>query len=174
MTTFITSDTHFYHYNILRLSPDTRPYDDVDLMNSDLTNKWNKTIRPDDDVYHLGDLSFGTVGKTENIIMQLNGKIHLIKGNHDHYVYKERISRLFVWVKDYYELKGVALLPIVLFHYPIQCWNKQDYGAIHLHGHEHGTMPNIGRRYDVGIDGNDGYPYELKPLVDEITLGEEE
>lgn len=52
-------------------------------MNEALISIWNSTIQPKDTIFHLGDFSFGNVEETMAILQRLNGKIHLIQGNHD-------------------------------------------------------------------------------------------
>ena len=50
---FFTSDTHFYHGNIIRFC--NRPFKDVDMMNETIISNWNNTVGQDDIVFHLGD-----------------------------------------------------------------------------------------------------------------------
>lgn len=87
MATFLTSDTHFWHTNIIGYCD--RPYTkldgqpDVMAMNKGMVENWNKIVGPRDTVYHLGDFGFGPPAKLIEARRQLNGKIILIKGNHD-------------------------------------------------------------------------------------------
>lgn len=75
----------------------------------------------------------------------------------------------FVWVKDYYEMT-VGSRTVVMCHYPMVTWNKKHYGAVHLHGHSHGTLQTTAKnRYDIGTDTNDFKPYNMKELLDETT-----
>lgn len=87
MKVFFTSDTHFYHKNIIGYCD--RPYrtldgqPDVPAMNRDMVFKWNQTVGSGDLVYHLGDFGFGSTGRLKGIREALNGRIFLIRGNHD-------------------------------------------------------------------------------------------
>ena len=74
-------------------------------MNEYMLAKWNRKIRPNDDVVILGDLSLGSATETSGLIKRLNGRLYLIKGNHDRYLddKKADFSR-FIWVKPYEEL----------------------------------------------------------------------
>ena len=149
---FFTSDTHFYHKNILKYQAADRPFDDVDEMNEAMVKQWNRDVSPKDDVYHLGDFSMGQKEKTIELIARLNGKIHLIKGNHDHMLRDDDFHNMFESVQDYKVYKNNKRR-IVLFHFPIQEWDRCHYGDMHLHGHSHGslkdTKPN---RIDIGWD----------------------
>ena len=78
---FFTSDTHFYHGNIIRFC--NRPFKDVEVMNETIISNWNITVGQDDIVFHLGDFCLGGSAEWTKILDRLNGKIYLIMGNHD-------------------------------------------------------------------------------------------
>ena len=79
---WVISDTHFSHYNMVHKFK-TRPFDTVEEMDETLVENWNKTVKPGDKVYHLGDFAFGPKTEHPKIIKRLNGKKRLIVGNHD-------------------------------------------------------------------------------------------
>ena len=54
---FFTSDTHFYHANIINFCK--RPFANVETMNEALIENWNAVVGVDDIVFHLGDFCFG-------------------------------------------------------------------------------------------------------------------
>lgn len=60
----------FFHKNILKY--ENRPYKDVEEMNKDLIENWNKKVNKDDEVYILGDISFGGIPETVELLKQLN------------------------------------------------------------------------------------------------------
>jgi calcineurin-like phosphoesterase family protein len=53
---FFTSDTHFYHTNIIKYC--NRPFSSVEEMNQKLIENWNNTISEHDTIFHLGDFMF--------------------------------------------------------------------------------------------------------------------
>ena len=61
-TIWFTSDTHFGHKNIIQYC--SRPWDNVEKMNEDIINNWNAIVKPNDIVFHLGDVSFRNKEKT--------------------------------------------------------------------------------------------------------------
>ena len=131
---------------------------------------WNSVVSYKDHTYHLGDFSFGDEEYTRKLLGRLNGKKFLILGNHDKIMKTHSVSKKFEWVKDYHELRGFNnKSAIPMFHYPLRSWNRSHHGAVMLHGHAHCTVPNVGRGYDVGIDGNFCSPYHLPPLIDDIN-----
>ena len=129
-------------------------------MDEEYIKRWNNKVKKGDEIYILGDLSFYKGEGTNKILKRLNGMKFLIRGNHDHTYLddKDFDPSLFVWIKDYHLVKDEGI-PIVLFHYPIQTWDKKHYGSLHFYGHVHsnkGTSHpmeyDIPNSYNVGID----------------------
>lgn len=164
---WITSDTHFFHKNILKYNPETRPWNNVDEMNEALIERWNSCVKPNDTIYHLGDFGFAKPQKLEEILKRLNGNIHGVFGNHDRAMRNRHIAKYFVWQKEYAEIK-VDGHSICLFHYPIAEWNRAQYGALHMHGHLHSKRV-WGRSMDVGCESNDCYPHNVRTLIDKLA-----
>ena len=151
-TPFFTSDTHFYHHNILvKYNPHSRSGRDANEMTELMILAWNAKVGPDDVVYHLGDVSFADEQKTAGVLFRLNGTIHLIKGNHDKSALSTTCRKRFATITPY-ERINVAGQAVVLFHYPIYEWDQMHRGAFHLYGHVHGRKTVPGRAMDVGVD----------------------
>ena len=159
---FITSDTHFDHTNIIRYAK--RPYKDVEEMNEALIRNWNAKVGPNDLIYHLGDFCFSNRGKY--FLSRLNGKKHLILGNHDKQVH---IANGWESIQHYDEVychvAGKKQM-FVLCHYAMRVWNKSHYGSWMLYGHSHGSLPDDKTllSFDVGVDCHKYMPLH----VDEI------
>ena len=164
---FVTSDTHFFHTNIIKYS--NRPFKDVDHMNEELIRRWNEKVPKTATVYHLGDFAFCSDRKMEWVIKQLNGNIVVLLGNHDHM--KAHIRSLFHRViPPYLETKTEDKRKVVMCHYPLMVWNKSHHGSWHLHGHCHGSLPDTGvTRIDVGVDTHPNYePYSYAEIVEKM------
>lgn len=175
MNTFFTSDTHWYHKNIIKFCD--RPAASVDEMNQLLIDCWNERIKPDDTVYHLGDFAFCNKTKRREVIAQLNGNKYLVRGNHDPDRSDWWVEAGFMWARDYYNLRQNIVYEddegnnqqytqqIVLCHFPILSWDNMARGSWHLHGHCHGSLPMTRMmRLDVGVDTNNMYPYSLEDI----------
>lgn len=193
MTNFFTGCTHFGHANIIRLAD--RPFETVEHMNTELIRRWNEKVRPEDTVYHLGDVAWGS--QVENFFLELNGSIIFITGNHDDPDEMENLERDYpdnTFVTNYHELK-IDSQRLVLFHYPIDDWNGRWRGAIHLHCHTHsktlrnphlpyvnssdlefGEKTELGRNYPVdltcnrfcvGVDSTDFAPISFEEIMKE-------
>ncbi len=135
-------------------------------MNEELVKAWNEVVDEEDEVYHMGDFSLTNATKTQEILYRLNGKIHLVTGNHEKSTLSKQYNRdRFEWIKPFYELKvnkgvldahldGNNHQLIVLCHYSMRVWNKSHHGSWMLYGHSHDSMEREpwGRSMDVGVD----------------------
>ena len=83
---FVISDTHFGHNNCYKFynydGTKMRPWDNAEEADEVMIQNWNSLVKPNDRVYHLGDVVFNKQ-KGELILPRLNGRKVLIKGNHD-------------------------------------------------------------------------------------------
>lgn len=167
---YFTSDLHFYHENIIRRI--NRPYQNVEKMNQDLVKKWNEKISPSDEVYILGDFTMKGSQLATEILYQLKGKKHLVRGNHDGFVDSQKFDKtLFCSIQDYAEIV-CNNVQFVLFHYPLLDWNGMFRGSIALHGHQHNhedynyhNLQSKIRRYDVGVDANHMAPVSAEQII---------
>lgn len=148
---YFVSDTHWGHKNIQKFCPNTRVQGAIDEHDDLLVYNWNSVVRNGDRIYHLGDFSFMSAGKTHALLKRLNGQIHLIYGNHDEILRDKKFADCFASRQDYKELR-VDGQKIVLMHFPIASFNQSHRGAWHLHGHSHGGINLPGKVLDVGID----------------------
>jgi calcineurin-like phosphoesterase family protein len=165
---YFTSDTHWAHKNIITYS--NRPFTSVTEMDEALIKNWNNVVKSNDEIYHLGDFTFSKDHKyITNILKRLNGKIHLIWGNHDEDM--KRViynNRTLVTSTDYYKEIKINKQLICLFHYGQRVWNRSHHGSIHLYGHSHGTLPPYGKSVDVGVDAK-FLTEEYRPIsIDEV------
>ncbi len=137
---FFTSDMHFGHENILRL--DNRPFENLEEMERELIERWNRKVGKDDLVYSMGDMFWKNVtNEIPRIMKELNGKKILVVGNHDHYLKNKSFWSYFEDVQNYIEtdvrLEDGTLKRCILSHYFIPFYNGYRRGYIHLHGHSH-------------------------------------
>jgi calcineurin-like phosphoesterase family protein len=156
---FFTSDQHFGHGGARALF--RRPFGTVAEMDQAMVARWNEVVRPDDEVWHLGDFAVRQpAARMAELLDALAGTKHLIAGNTD----GPATTGLVGWasVQSYAELE-VDGTWLILCHYPLRSWNRMGRGALNLHGHSHGRLAPLPRQVDVGVDLWDFHP---------ITLGE--
>lgn len=180
MTTWFTSDTHYWHKAIIGYC--NRPYSSVEEMNAGLIANYRACVKPEDHVYHLGDFGFCGVDTGLEIIKQLPGRKHWILGNHDGKLARRAASyfeevvpyKLLMEHIKYEDDEGVPQqyhMPIVLFHFPITSWDGMGRGSFHLHGHCHGSLPDTGSlRLDVGVDCWNMSPVSMETIQNEMAL----
>ena len=129
-----------------------------------MIERWNEVVKPNDIVHHLGDLSFNNSVETYKLIQRLNGRIYLIKGNHNRWLNKQTRSLLHS-VDNLLNVKIKDRL-IVLCHYPMRTWDKAFHGSYHLFGHIHGAGHGLGhlRCMDMSVECHNYYPIEFEQI----------
>lgn len=162
---WFTADTHYGHRNIIDYC--NRPFSTTQEMNEAMITNWNSVVRPNDDIYHLGDFAFGIV---ENYLNLLNGRIHLIIGSHDKGTWQCR--NMF---RDYIPLleTNIDNQSIVLCHYAMRSWHKSHYNSWHLYGHHHGRLKPYGKSFDCGVDTNNFFPYSWEQVKQKMATLED-
>lgn len=163
---WFTSDTHFGH----RFMADLRGFDPYNYVeglrehDETLVQRWNERVKHGDEVWVLGDFSFQNDFRLNQTFMSLNGKKHLVVGNHD----KSKVVKL-PWssVHDL-TMRSFQGQKFVMCHYPMLTWQNAHRGVFHLHGHTHGNLqapPST--RMDVGIDLHPELaPFHLDEVLD--------
>ena len=129
---FLTSDTHFGHTGVCKFTNSDgskmRPWTDPDEMDEEMVKRWNDRVRPNDKVYHLGDVVINR--KSLKIMSRLNGDKVLIRGNHD--IFRDDEYRLyFRELRAYHVMNGM-----ILSHIPIHTESLGRFGT-NIHGHLH-------------------------------------
>jgi calcineurin-like phosphoesterase family protein len=148
---YFTSDLHFNHSSILQYCRDSRDFSTIEEMNEAVIKSINDHTTPKDELYILGDVLMGQRKEGFDLIRRLNPRLHLIRGNHDHFKPHEE-EEFFESAQDYLVVKENKK-QVICFHFPIEQWDKCHYGIIHLHGHCHGDLEReLPNRFDIGWD----------------------
>lgn len=177
---WFTSDTHFGHANILKYC--NRPFSSVEHMNEVMIHNWNSVVSPDDDVYHMGDVALGKIAESLPLVGLLNGRKHLLIGNHDRIssvesekrrerflpAYEEVFQDIMGEVNTTYLMTDAGSQWFVMSHYPYQGDHTEhdrhvelrpvDEGLPLIHGHIHNMRRIDGRMFNVGVDVNSFTP----------------
>jgi calcineurin-like phosphoesterase family protein len=175
MTTWITSDLHFGHTNIMKFCPATRGhFRDVDHMHTEMIREWNEKVQPDDVVYILGDVAFMPAVKAVALLTRLNGRKILVKGNHDRKLLEDPAFRAcFEEVHSDWtgRINGTY---VHMYHFPIQEFDQMHRGAVHFHGHVHGKPTGLEkyRIRDVGYDATGHVVVKIDDMIADALKGE--
>lgn len=178
---YLTSDLHFSHQNILRYEAASRPFNDIHEMNEALIANWNSVVTDEDTVYVCGDFFMGPLDAIPPILERLNGKIILIRGNHD------QKNRMNVFKAYGIEIKDIEYLTykgrfFILCHFPlasqefVNMVRNDNSEVIICYGHIHGNAPKgyVDGTYHVGADTNDLTPISIQQIWEESWPSEEE
>jgi calcineurin-like phosphoesterase family protein len=107
-----------------------RPFNSIEEHDETLISNWNSVVKPSDRVYHLGDTVINR--RCLPTVKRLNGRIKLIRGNHDLFDIKDYLS---VGFEDVY---GCYVLPdLILSHIPLHPDCISTRFGTNVHGHLH-------------------------------------
>jgi len=147
MNIFFISDTHFGHGNILnfknKYGNPVRPFSCVEEMDNTLIENWNKVVRPQDKIYHLGDVAIPRKGL--NCLAKCNGDKVLVRGNHD-------IFKLKDYVEYFRDVRGYVVIENFLAsHIPVHPESKGRFKR-NIHGHLHGNKLDDSFYINVSVE----------------------
>jgi len=165
LDTWIISDTHFKHKNIVKYC--NRPMGHNELM----ARNWHELVQPEDTVLHLGDLMvwYGDedVVDAMEIAQNLPGKKFIIRGNHDHITTEEFAELGFTEVPPFIQKFGQNR--VLFSHYPDHGpgWDINVHGHIHNNDHRDpsGNLINSSRYVNASIEMMDYKPVLLRRLL---------
>lgn len=192
MNVFFTSDTHFGHARILELS--NRPFDSIEHMNDEIVKRWNEVVKPEDMVYHLGDVALGPIHDSLANVKRLNGRKILVLGNHDRpfMVKSKGAEKVSQWEQTYrdagfadvqhkYAVVNMAGTLLYLSHFPYDGDSHEDEerfknerlidkGIPLIHGHTHSNgvvtrSKNDSLQIHVGVDAWDFRPVSSEQIA---------
>ncbi|MDH6674293.1 calcineurin-like phosphoesterase family protein [Paenibacillus sp. LBL] len=149
--TWFISDTHFGHKNIINY--ENRPFTSTYEMDEVMIENWNKVVKPNDVVYHLGDVFIANKERQQEIMKRLNGHVILRLGNHDKATVTSYLKLGFYDVYKHNIFVNIESNLLALSHYPINEDNvdPSDNGlnliqkglAKNLHGHVHSQIQEL-------------------------------
>ena len=158
---FVTSDHHFGSWklapNLLRSPVFSQEEEEA------LIAKWNSVVKPADLVFYVGDFCDSGEADLREYLKRLNGKIFLIKGNHDGLsddVYRAAFTSVCG------ELV-IEALNLVLRHCPDIERNRvfrQIYGHEHVEGGQLHPMDPT-RSFCSCVMRNGGFPVALEAAL---------
>jgi calcineurin-like phosphoesterase family protein len=133
----VFSDGHFGHDKIYKftdnqgnlLRPWAKTAEEADEM---MVEAWNKVVRQQDTVYHLGDVAMKVGGIS--VISRLNGRKVLIRGNHDIFPLKK-------YLPYFADVRGTHKQgPMIFSHYPLHRDSLPRWCLANVHGHTHANI----------------------------------
>jgi calcineurin-like phosphoesterase family protein len=169
LDTWIISDTHFGHYNMIKLCG--RPLN----FNEKIINNWNKLVDKNCHILHLGDVAIW-FGPTRDMwhknLSNLPGYKTIIRGNHDEQEkYYYTIMCKSKMLDDKISLT-INKIKIIFSHEPQESSDEWD---VNIHGHVHNNAhrndynfdwENDPRWINVSIEVMDYKPWKLGDILE--------
>jgi calcineurin-like phosphoesterase family protein len=168
---WVSSDWHFMHNRGFIYEP--RGFQNVHEAANAILGNHNALVSPEDDVYVFGDLMLNNNEIGLEYIKSMNGKLHIIRGNHDTdtrvALYKELPNVVEVLDAAYLRYKGYHFY---FTHFPCITANLEKESlkqcTINIHGHTHSKdkfyqdMPFC---FHCGVDAHDNEPVLLDDVI---------
>lgn len=178
---YLTSDLHLNHNKPFVY--EARGFDSVTIMNNTILNNLNEVVTDQDDLYILGDLILGggnNIEQTLDLLYQIPGKIHIVRGNHD----TDTRCSLYASLPNIIELQNSIYLKynnyhFYLSHFPSLTSNYDNdkplkQKLINLCGHTHTKNPfadfDKGIIYHCEMDAHNCYPIDIDTILKEIQV----
>ena len=163
MSIFFIADTHFGDDSIRRY--ENRPFATVEEMDGTIIKNWNETVSDEDTVYLVGDV--GDVNK----LSVLNGKIILIRGNHDKLPSEEYKA---CGVLGVYDLPVVYENFWILSHEPMYVNRNAPYANIFGHIHDNPQYRTVSERsFCVSVERIGYKPVSFEEIVRRVKEEDE-
>lgn len=136
MNRWYISDTHFGHENIIRFCD--RPFAHAGEMDEFIKTLWNETVKPEDHITHLGDVTMNRSNQQATPFIKLMRTLHghkrLHLGNHDHFPIKTYIEAGFEKVyATWRDEQGLLFSHMPLHPTSIGSAKANIHGHIHQH-----------------------------------------
>lgn len=174
---WVTSDSHFGHSKPFLYEP--RGFKNIDEHDEAVIQNWNSLVKPNDIVYHLGDVMLNDDEHGLKFLQRLNGHIQMVRGNHD------TDNRLHMYaecwnvesVGDWATVIKSGKQSIYLSHYPTITSNYDvdkplKTRVINVCGHSHTKDPfadwDKGLIFHCELDTNNCKPWNLEDILKAI------
>ncbi len=183
---WITSDLHIGHNR--EFVYQDRGFNNIEEHDEKLVNNWNELIETEDMVYVLGDvmlkhdLADDDFSYGMSLLKQLNGKLTIIRGNHDSVGKIERYKTCANVVRAgdaalYLEYPDIGRYHFYLSHYPTVVSHEKlkpvksalinIYGHTHQKEHFYNGHPYM---YCACLDAHELKPVLLDDIIDEVIM----
>ena len=181
MKTYITSDWHFFHKNMIGENGFVgvrKKYKTIEQMNEALLLSINSLVTNDDILIHCGDISMHSKHKeVYDLLTQIKGQLILIKGNHD-------TSKLFTYINNNNYLLGNGKPKFIteeigrrikkdgsvfyITHYPLHIGENRK-NMYNLCGHIHENYAQFSNILNIGVDSPE-HPFGFQPILLEDAI----
>ena len=174
---WLSSDLHFGHSREFLWGP--RGYSSSREHDVEVIRNWNSVVAEGDDVYILGDVMLEDNAYGLECLRQLNGRLHLVRGNHDS---DYRWEHIYPSAENIVEFCGWAtVIKYRKLHFHLSHWatataNYDDGKGLwarlislsgHTHKQERFHNGDV-MKYNVALDAHGNYPVLLDDIIEDI------
>ena len=168
---WVTSDWHFAHDRGFIYEP--RGFYDVWEAADTILRNHNSLVAPEDDVYVCGDLMLNDNEAGLAYIKSMNGKLHIIRGNHD----TDTRVALYKELPNVVEVVDACYIHygkyhFYLTHFPCLTGNLEKESlkqmTLNIHGHTHSQLKffqDMPFCFHCGVDAHDNEPVLLDDVI---------
>lgn len=157
MQIWLISDTHHFHENMYLFKNAVGERVRAQFSNAAegdayMVQAWNDLVKPDDHVWHLGDVTMERgsqqIWKLKKIMASLHGHKRLVLGNHDHFDVRVYRDVGFEKIKGSHRFEDLVYSHIPLHPDAI----ASSKVAANVHGHTHDRGSPIGKYVSVCVE----------------------
>lgn len=161
--TWVWSDNHFGHKNIIKYADGMRPYESVEAMNQAMFDNCLAVVKPQDTLIFVGDIAFMSVNGMNEILRNMPGYKIQIVGNHD----IDRKGQLIDYQVHERHLCMVHDVPgtefqLLFTHYPL---DNVPPNCVNVHGHIHQNLAQA-HNINVCVEHTGCAPLNIKTVYD--------
>jgi calcineurin-like phosphoesterase family protein len=167
--TWIISDTHLFHENIIKYA--SRPAH----HNTIIINNWYTTVKPDDTILHLGDVILSSAYRMKDTARFLTGNKYLIKGNHDsrrkmrnHMGFNIVDRKQKRYNGNTYHFVPALEYGVIFSHQPLPLEWLKKWHVVNIHGHIHNLDTLDNRHINMSVEVRNYMPWRFGKVLEEI------
>lgn len=160
---YFTSNWHLYHtnYNANRIITNDGIIDDRQFaVELTVIERYQAIVKEEDEIYFLGDFTFGNYERAQAVLSKIRGKKHFIQGAFD----TRKSTKLFkehgVYLGDNHKIKYEGF-KFVLSHFPYSKWHK---GHINVFGQRDKLKPRE-HQISVAVDFWEYFPVSVEDII---------
>ena len=170
---YLTSDLHLSHSKSFIYEP--RGFTSIEEHDKTIIKNFNSIVKPEDELYILGDLMLCDNERGLEYLRQLNGNKHFVRGNHDNSTRCHLYSEIGIIDEGYATMLKYKKYYFYLSHYPTITSNGKikslHQATCNLFGHTHSKAlfyEDIPYIYNVSLDAHNCFPVSLDVIIDDM------
>ena len=172
---YLTSDLHLSHSKSFIY--ESRGFTSIEEHDKTIIKNFNSIVKPEDELYILGDLMLCDNEHGLECLRQLNGNKHFVRGNHDTSTRCRLYSEIGIIDEGYATMLKYKKYHFYLSHYPTVTSNG-EIESLHqvtcgLSGHTHSKdkfYNNISYLYNVAVDAHNCFPVFLDTIIEDMKI----